>query len=375
MSNWFLPFTTHHSSVEPFFSNRSEKDTFPEVFLGSSIMCNSDKYSFCLSLMTMPKEFWKKITSQLGAETSELENIESEEQILKAFKKEEGLIKQYIQDLYRFFKTFSRRDEFRDIFELPLDYHRLPAFQPIIRQANYLEKIAFYYFGKNNFNEALSAYMLLAETGNNKSEIWQKIGYCRQMLVDIRGALEAYLHADLIEGNNTWIINRIAYCHRVLKEPAIALEYYRRLEQLHPNDLTIQLNIGHCHLELKEYDKALNYYFKVEMHNDNSPRVWRSIAWCAFLSRKFEVADNYYSKIVNAKPNAHDYLNAGHVALCLKQTKRAVEFYKFSLDKTDNYSIFLSMFTDDRKELEDAGVDSTILPIILDKIRYDTRQG
>ncbi|OJV79873.1 MAG: hypothetical protein BGO34_20445 [Bacteroidia bacterium 44-10] len=371
MSNWFLPFTPQHSSVQPLFSNRSERDSLVEVLSGSSLICNSDKYSFCLSIMMMPGNYRKMMAAQLGAESDELKNMQTEEEALNPFQKEETMIKQYIQDLYRFFKLFPRRGEFHDIFELPLNYHRLPAFQPVVMQPSHLEKIALYYFEKNNFNEALGAYTLLAEIGGNKSEIWQKIGYCRQMLADMKGALEAYLHADLIEGNNTWVLNRIANCYRVLKEPVTALEYYHRLEQFHPDDLNIQLNIGHCHLELEEYDKALNYYFKVEMLNSNNTRAWRSIAWCAFLSRKLDIAERYYSRILEAKPNAHDYLNAGHVALCLEQTKRSVELYKLSLDKTGSFEIFQSMLAEDEKELNKAGVNTSILPIILDKIRYD----
>lgn len=371
MSNWFLPFTPRHSSIQQLFSQPSERNPLVESLLETSLICNSDKYSFCLSIMMMPENYRRMMTSQLGAENSELKNMQTEEEALKPFRKEETMIKMYIQDLYRFFKLFPRHNEFLDIFELPLNYHRLPAFQPIVTQPKHLEKIALYYFEKNNFGEALSAYTLLSEIEGDKSEIWQKIGYCKQMLADMRGALEAYLHADLIEGTNTWVLNRIAYCYRVLKEPVTALTYYHRLEQFRPDDLNIQLNIGHCHMELKEYEKAINYYFKVEMLNSNNTRAWRSIAWCAFLSRKLDVAERYYSRILEVRPNAHDYLNAGHVALCLEKTKKAVELYKFSLEKAGSFETFESMLNEDKKELESAGVDIIILPIILDKIRYD----
>ncbi|MDR2816145.1 MAG: hypothetical protein LBB62_05530, partial [Proteiniphilum sp.] len=371
MSNWFLPFTPQHSNVQQLFANRSKRDSLVETLSESSLICNSDKYSFCLSIMTMPENYRKMMTAQMGAESDELKKMQTEEETLKPYQKEETMIKQYIRDLYRFFKLFPRRTEFLDIFELPLNYHLLPTFQPVVTQPDHLEKIALYYFEKNYFNEALSAYILLAETRNGKSETWQKIGYCRQMLADMKGALEAYLHADLIEENNTWVLNRIAHCYRALKEPATALEYYRRLEQFRPDDLNIQLNIGHCHLELKEYEKALNYYFKVEMLNSNNTRAWRSVAWCAFLSRKLDVAERYYARILEAKPNAHDYLNAGHVALCLEQTKKSVELYQRSIDKAGGFEVFQSMLAEDVKELEEAGVDTAILPVILDKIRYD----
>lgn len=375
MSNWFLPFTHLHTSIQPLFSNRSESETLVESLLDSSLICNSDKYSFCLSLMMMPEHLRKMMSSQIGAENDELKNMQSEEEALNPFQKEQTQINQYIRDLYRFFKLFARRNEFFDIFTLPLNYHLLLHFQPVVMQPSHLKKIAHYYFEKNNFREAESAYALLAETGNGSSETWQKIGYSRQMMANMEGALEAYLHADLVDANNTWLLNRIAHCYRVLKAPLTALEYYKRLEQFRPDDLNIQLNIGHCYLELKAYDKALNYYFKVEMLNSQNTRSWRSIAWCAFLLRKLDVAEKYYSKILEGKPNAHDYLNAGHVALCLEQTKKTIELYTSSLLKAGNFETFQSMLAEDEDELKEAGIDITILPIILDKIRYNQEEN
>lgn len=191
------------------------------------------------------------------------------------------------------------------------------------------------------------------------------------MIGDINGALDSYLHADLIEENNTWVLNRIAHCYRVLKQPDTALEYYRRLEQFRPDDLNIQLNIGHCYLELKQYEEALNFYFKVELINNNNTRAWRSIAWCAFLSRKFDVAQKYYLRIIENKPNAHDYLNAGHVELCLGNNHNAVQMYIMSQKETGSLDTFISILADDVDELVEAGINPNIIPIIVDKIRYE----
>jgi tetratricopeptide (TPR) repeat protein len=371
MSNWFLPFDAQNSHLQQFLADKSEGKTLIKGLADIDIMCNSDKYSFCFSMMIMPEQYRKMMISQMSAEGDELKKMQEEDFVIEPHQKEERKIKSYIQDLYRFFKLFSRRTDFVDIFALPLDYHQISALQPIVSQPHHLEDIALYYFEKNNFNEALSAYTTLVENGSVKSEIWQKIGYCKQMTGDIQGALDAYLHADLMEEKNTWVMSRLAYCYRVLKQPETALEYYRRLEQFRPDDLVIQLNIGHCHLELKQYDEALNYYFKVELLDSHNTRAWRSVAWCAFLSRKFDVARSYYAQIIDKKPNAHDFLNAGHVELCLDNTKKTIEFYRQSLRKAENFDAFRSMLDEDKEVLQDAGVDLEILPIVLDKMRYE----
>lgn len=372
MCNWFLPFNPRHSSIRQLFEEKGEGSSLIETMFSSSLICNSDKYSFCFSIMMMPENYRRMMISQLGAEGEELSRMQAEEAILQPHQKEDTLIKQYIQDLYRFFKLFRRRKEFVDIFNLPLNYHQIEAFHPVVLQPHNLEKIALYYFEKNNFTEALTAYQMLTEIGNTtQSEVWQKIGYCKQMILDTEGALEAYLHADLIEENNTWVMQRVAHCYRALKQPETALTYYRRLEQIRPDDLHIQLLIGHCYLELKEYDKSLNRYFKVELIDSNNRRAWRSVAWCAFLSRKFDVARKYYDRILEDNPTAHDWLNAGHVELCLEENKKAIQYYRSSMEKAGSFEDFRLMLADDEDELQEAGVNTNILPVILDKMRYD----
>ncbi len=370
MSNWFLPFESQHSSLNMLFSDKKEGMSLINTMTSSSLICNSDKYSLCFSMMMMPEQYRRMMISQLGAEGEEMQKMLKEEEVMNPHQKEETLISHYIRDLYRFFKLFRQHNEFRDIFSLPLNYHELEPFTPVVRQPAHLEKIALYYFEKNNFGEALSAFSLLAAEGSGKSEVWQKIGYCRQMLGDIRGALDAYLHAELLDEQNSWVMQRIAGCYRVLKEPESALTYYRRLEQIRPDDLNLQLQIGHCHLELKQYEKALNYYFKVELLDNSNTRAWRSIAWCAFLSRKFDVSHNYYRLILEQKPNAHDYLNAGHVELSLGNNGETVRLYNMSQEHAGSFESFSALLEEDIEELHEAGVDTSILPIILDGMRY-----
>ena len=93
--------------------------------------------------------------------------------------------------------------------------------------------------------------------------------------------------------------------------------------------------------------------------------------WCAFLSRKFDVARKYYDRILEDNPTAHDWLNAGHVELCLEENKKAIQYYRSSMEKAGSFEDFRLMLADDEDELQEAGVNTNILPVILDKMRYD----
>lgn len=371
MSNWFLPFSLNHSQLQGFISEDKDNKSVIDSITKASFICNSDKYSFCFSIMMMPEEYRKMMSSQLGAESEQLKSMLDEELVLNPNQEEEAVCKQYVQDLYRFYKVYPRRNNFTDIFAFPLNFHEIKAISSIVSLPKNLEKIALYYFEKNHLPEALSAYEMLSEVDNSNSEVWQKIGYCKQQLANIDGAVEAYLRAELIDDNNTWVLRRIAQCYRLLKQPEDALQYYRKLERLHPDDLNVQLNIGHCFLELKEYEKALENYFKVEWIDDTNTRVWRSIAWCSFLSHKFDVSQRYYQKILQNSPTSHDFLNAGHVELALGNMKDAMKYYSESIKKIKNIKSFKAILRGDFKELELSGVDLKIIPALLDKIEYD----
>ena len=127
---------------------------------------------------------------------------------------DEIISNQYIQDLYRFFKLNPYRNNFYDIFKLSINFYDKKSIAPLISHVEDMRKIASYCFDKNNFKEAKDIFERLVAIDNENDDLWQKIGYCKQMLNDQEGALSAYLQADLFRPNNSWIIKRIAQLYR-----------------------------------------------------------------------------------------------------------------------------------------------------------------
>ncbi|QIK55932.1 tetratricopeptide repeat protein [Dysgonomonas sp. HDW5B] len=371
LSNWFLPFDTQYSELQPLFSDKDGLNGLLQTaVLNSSHMCNSDKYSFALSLLQIPVSQRQMMAGRFGEEADQLKEIQKDAESLNPKVNEDVISNQYIQDLYRFFKLYPYKNNFFDIFKLRLNFYDKKSIAPLISDHKSMLQIANYCFDKNFFAEALGIYRKLIADGSFESDLWQKVGYCKQMLDDLSGALEAFLQAELLSPDNSWIIKRIAQVYRSLKDPQHALEYYQRAAQLNPNNLNIELNIGHCYLDLGEYDKALNSYFKIEVLDSKSSKAWRPIAWTAFLLRKFDLAQQYYQQILADKPNVHDFLNAGHVELCLNRKKSALDCYLKAAYKTTDFNQFVSLFEEDAKELIAAGIDISFFPILLDELRY-----
>lgn len=370
IGNWFLPFNAGHSALESGFkTNKSELHLFEQI-TQTSFMCNSDQYSFFLSMLQLPEAARSAMMGQFNEQTAEMIR-QNREELLEKHSKVEQIAGRYIQDLYRFYKLFPSHLDFDDIFAYTLDFHNLSEVRPFISDVVSLTAIAEYYLRKNYFLDALTIFEELIKQDSENDVLYQKAGYCRQMNGDLEGALKDYLHADLLNPNSKWIIRRIAVCYKTLKQPEKALAYYHRYEALNPDNLSVQISIGHCHLELKNYNEALKYYYKVDYLDTSSHKAWRPIAWCSFLTGKYDQARKYYKKILEAQPNMQDYLNAGHTEWALQNNKAALDFYKQAVEKENgDWFKFYNQFEQDIPDLKKAGIEEDEIPLMLDQLRY-----
>jgi tetratricopeptide (TPR) repeat protein len=371
MGNWFMPFDPLYSEFMTLFPEDSGNNLLKTAVLDSGHMCNSDKYSFCLSMLQISPAQREMMMGKMGAESEEIKQLQKEAQAMNPAIDDEIISNQYIQDLYRFFKLYPYRNGFFDIFRLSLNFYEKKSIAPLISDVESMRKIALYCFDKNNFSEALDVFGRLIEIDNRSGDLWQKIGYCKQMLNDQEGALEAYLQADLLNPDNSWIIKRIAQVYRTLKKPELSLDYYMKAAKLNPDNANTELNIGHCYLELNDYEQALNTYFKVELSDPKGTKAQRPVAWTAFLLKKYDLARKYYRQILTGKPTIHDYLNAGHVELCMGNKKEAIEYYKNAVYQDNDFELFAMLFDADKDSLISHGVDKTIFSFLFDRIKYE----
>lgn len=369
ISNWFLPFTLDHSALAG-LSFGSGDNSLIGSLAESAMFCDSDKYSLYFSMAQLPPSARQMMLGQMDGQALELLRQERNRQ--KGERESlDAEVRQYVQDLYRFYKLHPSHLDFKDIFALPLDFHNLPVLRPYINDRESLTAIAEFYLRKKYYAEALKIYQSLAEGDPEDGMLSQKIGFCEQMSGNIEQALEAYLKADLIHSDSKWVIRRIATCYRTLKQPGKALEYYHRYEALAPDDLSIQISIGHCHLDLRHYSEALRYFFKVDYLSGGNPKTWRPIAWCSFLNGRYDQARDYYRKIIGEGANAQDYLNAGHTEWATGNMRGAIDLYREAVAKENgDFGRFLELFNADIADLNAAGIEDEEIPLLLDALRY-----
>ena len=113
ISHWFMPFDPEFSVVKELFDKND--NSILTAFLSNSIICNSDKYSFCLSVLQMPFSQQSMMGHSFKAEADQLAEIQKDESILQPDLVARNTARQYIQDLFRFFRLHPNHSAFVDI--------------------------------------------------------------------------------------------------------------------------------------------------------------------------------------------------------------------------------------------------------------------
>jgi len=379
MANWFLPFYQEHQEAKKILA-AEEGDSakgFTDLLERSTYMCNSDKYSFMFNLRMMPSQQKTMLLNLFNAELEGMNELASEDEMLNSAIKNNTVYTQYIQDLYRFFKLHPTRNNFDDIFDLPLDFHNKSFINSIFRDDGLKQKIAEYYFTTDHYADALNVFLNLMSQAKPGMDVLQKTGYCYQRLGDYAKALEYYLKAELFDSSNSWLLKKIALCYSNVKDFKKSLEYYLELERMEPDNMNIVMNTANCYLNLKDYKKALHYYYKVEFNFNENLRICRPIAWCLFVSGDFEKSGEYFLKLIGqGKANKYDYMNFGHVKWVSGNRQEAAELYYKSIHEPDNdFDSFFRGFKDDEPLLLKYGIKPDEIQLMLDYLLFLLKTG
>ena len=371
LHNWLVPFTSQYPDIME-QTKETELKPFIKGIGQSHFLCNSDKYSFMLSLEQVPDSQRRAMASALGADLDGMKEIEKKENALSKNRGVEFISNQYIQDLYRLFNLHPHKKEFDNFFAKSLDFHNKTVIHQLIEDTKVWRNVAEYYFAKNYFKEAAELYDELLTKKNTDVELLQKRGYCAQKLGLLREAITYYHKADLVDSDNSWTVRKLAFCYRALGDLSAALSHYKTAANLQPKNVNLQYAVANCHLGLKNHQEALNIYFKIELESKSNKKIWRPIAWCSFVLGKLAQAQKYYHKLIMAEPSPYDYLNAGHVELALQENALALELYKKAVELFDgDITKFLAVFEQDKTYILSYPIDKKDIPILIDRLRYD----
>lgn len=354
IANWFMPFDPEHSRFR-----YTHNDMIVGAMENNALMCDSDKYSLMLSLESLPfsqkeelAKNYDRMLSSFGPWQLNGGNGPGRR----------DLIKMFVQDLYRFFAHFRRKSEFTNPFFERID---LSAVSAIDNQT--ILTVAEHCFSLGCYDDATAYFGRVTDPD---VAVLQKLGFSLQKLGRAAEALSAFQRAETLAPDNLYTLRRIAALLRAQGWPAMAIDYFKRIQTLRPDDPAPVLSEGHCHLEQKQYHEALHCYYRAEFMDEKSLKPVRPIAWVTLLMRDFETSRRYFDRLMaETTPDNNDYLNLGHLHLATENPREALNCYRIFAERTSVDSL-RSALDNDRPMLDGAGVDTSLIPLILDSILY-----
>lgn len=369
IGNWFLPFSSEHSAIARLDTTLVD---LAQLLENTPLFCNSDKYSFILSLTSVPEPQRQMIRAQFDAQVDAMLEMEHSSETPTGRAIRRRVMNRYVQDLYRFFKLFRRKSEFRDPFVEDLNLVNIPVLTNQFKDVESLLTIAEFYFKHKYYQDALTIFKVVEQISRPEIQLFEKIGYCYERLHDYTLALQYYEQAELLNADSLWTLRHIALCLRLLGDPSRALSYYRRVSEKEETDtLGTSMAIGNCFVELGKYDEAVKYFYKVDYLEPGSHKARRQLAWCLMMQRDFDKSKKLYEEIINDNPTPQDYLNMGHLALTTGDDINALNYYKLCKARADGtLETFSRMIGQDVDAFITLGLDPNIIPLILDAVTY-----
>ena len=342
ISNWFRPFDAWQADILNIMGNpNNTKHPLASTILQSSFMCDSDKYSFSYAIREIPEKQREALMSQLEEQNQALkENADMPN--LKRLSKQttQSILRQYVQNLYRFFRLFTSAQEFDNPFNhLVMCPTQANPLYSLITEPNRLLRLIALNIKQKHYLRAIKYFIRLEAHHPESMEATQlqQLGFCYQKQEMYADAIEAYTKADLRQPDSYWTILHLAQCHLAMGHYADALEHYQIAESMKPDNLALTFHVAELLYEQGEYEEALPRLHKLDYHHPEALKSLRLLAECHFMNEQGTQAAKYYERMIAEHADtltstdwlhaAYNYWLIGHRDDCFRSLRRAEELY------------------------------------------------
>lgn len=366
-SHWFYIFGENTPEIyEMQTDTQNSYASFIETLRNATDMCNSDKYSLCLTFKTMPSLPVDALSSGLSAQNQILKEQEGTDSAINRRRMES---RHFIQDLYRFCKLWGTKNDRNDIFSGDIEVWDNEQILSLLKEDGKIKPLADYLFAKGHTYDTLLLYKDITIDDPTNVEAFQKMGYGHILNENYKMAIKPLETANILAPGDEWTLKNLALCYRKEGDNSKALEFLKEAEAVNPDSINICNQIGQIYIMHKKYDEALKYMFKVEYLTKGRTSAQRAIAWCYFMTERNDEAISMYAKITEkADAKAEDWMNMGHVYTVKGDIPSGISFYKRAKELTNGETSFYTMFSDDSDMLKSKGVQEDIIYMIPDMV-------
>ncbi len=368
LAHWFMPFDVKQSDVARMMADMPDVLRF---FAESTHICNSDKYSFFYSIAQIPADSFKSMMTGMGADAEAVrEDLDSENWKNNTERLFAVEVRNYVLDLFRFYRLYPRRSEFINPFDF-VDKFESNSWLFGLMGLDLKKSMCKYLFEVEKFNEACVFFEYLDAQKVWDAYFYQQMGYCYQHLERWADAVACYEKADLLEANDVWTLKRKALCYRKLERYDEAAEFYVEILKLKEDDVVTMINLANHYLYKSDFAQARYIFYKVEYLKPNNYKAMSGLAWCLFMEGDYEKAMTYYDKMSQHKDFiADDALNGGHTFWALGAKDIAREYYRKAKMLINNDVKFAEKMIGDAEHLKRLGLSDEDIVILINQILF-----
>ena len=331
VANWFMPFYMEHPAIDGVLNGmRGQK--FLRSILKNGPFCDSDKYSFVLGYQTAISRMPENLLEMMDRGEAMLVGgeINIEDLDTPAF-----IRRSYLQNLYRFFRVYPQRSEFRN----PFDTTQMPRylfFANELFQQTQLEEsmgeVASFFIKHKAYDAARQVLQNYREEKRDaqfyllNGTVLMRTHTERNAGLDAATCFARLLEIEP-ENERGWA----GYARALFADGDYqgALDYYRRLSSRHPERQSYLLNEAVCLTRLQDYEGALKLLYKLNYEAPDDLDVMRVLAWALVGSSKYDQAARYYQQLIAIEvPIADDILNYGYCLWFARSVEQAADMFR-----------------------------------------------
>lgn len=335
LMNWFCPFYLEHPQVVS-ANLRGLPMPFLSKIVDGQYFCNSDKYSFILSLAHVISQIPKEMLDlmQKGEVSPAFEDPSTD---ITAYVR-----RSYLNDLYRFYNLYSDKNHFHGPFESEMSacFFNNQLFMKYYRGTAYPLRICRQLL-RRGYYKALDD-MLIWYRDSSNVEYLKLIAVNYEKMGRYGLAQRKYNQALELQPDNTLILSHLAYCAFRDCDYVSAISYYQRLLSLLPEDADRDVELYRmalCHLQLNETDDGMKILFRLSYNDPENVLYRKALAWGYLLQLKYDDAQKTYEAIDSSQLDRLDAMRLtisrwmnGNIESAIVSLK---QFIKLNVDNRD----------------------------------------
>lgn len=366
MSNWFCPFYTEHPEL-PQSKGDLTQSRFMQFIFSNGPFCNSDKYSFALAMAEVIDRLPANMKEMLGNNEAFGPTMPQEETKSPAY-----IRRMYLQDLYRFFRLYHYRQEFRNPFVYTDSAHTAMFFTDRVFERETMKEeivsLEKFLYKRKQYSTLIA--VATSHDGCYESEEMLLLASSYLRTANYPKAKTIFEEAVKAMPDNPQALKGLANSSFMLKEYDEATRHYATLAAIDPSNRNYSLNYGISLVCSGKTDDGMNIFFKLYYEHPDDANIKRALAWGYLFKGKADEAEKIYDQLITSDNHiAADYINCGYAKWFLSKTKDSVAQLRryIAIRKSSESDFDISCdFNDDKRLLQLYAIPHAEINIMLD---------